>query len=208
MENKIEYVLYESEKNNEFINSLKPIHPAIKKIKRTANGLIMEEFYDFSKFKNIKNLNELSGALKEGEYLIIDLNKVKEENEKTYEEIRETISENHELDNPKKSDRKIGDKLYLIKYDELNKKKIKTNNIVLVQLKMNPDETCTWESISFSSISKNQLNDELEYTYGGFSGLYYLISEELIEELDTYYELSKIEDGKWDIIKLDKGKNK
>ena len=35
MENKIEYVLYENVKDNEYINKIKPIDDADKKIKRT-----------------------------------------------------------------------------------------------------------------------------------------------------------------------------
>jgi len=221
MENTIEYVLYKNVKDNEYINRIRPIDDSVKKLKKTSNGVTMEVFYNFAPYKNIKTLYELSDALKDDEYLIIDLTQIKKDDEqrkdnnKLYDKIKETIDPSviipyvyHDLENKKQS-RPIGEKLYLIKYDELSKA---PSNIVkssiLVQLKMDKDQTCSWESISFSRKHKRQLDDELSYHYGGYSGLYYLIPEEEKDELDSYYEITKVEDGKWDFIKKNKDKSK
>ena len=59
-----------------------------------------------------------------------------------------------------------------------------------------------------SSRHKKELDEDLAYNYGGFSGLYYLIPEEAALELDSYYEITKVEDGKWDFIKKNKDRSK
>lgn len=220
MENKIEYVLYENVKNNEYINKIKPIDDAVKKIKRTENGVTMEIFYNFTPYKNIRTLSELSNALKDGEYLIIDLTQVQKNDEKKspenklYDRIKETIDEKliipyiyHDLDK-KPMKREVGEKLYLIRYDEIGMQQSRIKDNILVQLKMNADQTCEWESISFTSRHKKELDEDLAYNYGGFSGLYYLIPEEAALELDSYYEITKVEDGKWDFIKKNKERSK
>ena len=111
-ENKVEYVLYEAEKGNEYIESISRLSNAVRKIIRTKTGAVMEEFYDFSKYKNVRTLAELSKALEENEYLAIVLD----------ERTRDLVNPNniieyvdHEL---KKTERKvtvreIGDKLYI-----------------------------------------------------------------------------------------------
>ena len=220
MENKIEYVVYENVKNNEYINKIKPIDAAVKKIKRTENGVTMEIFYNFTPYKNIRTLSELSKSLKDDEYLIIDLTQVKKsdekkmEQDKLYDRIKETIDEKiiipyiyHDLDK-KPMKREVGEKLYLIRYDELGKQPTGFKDNILVQLKMNDDQTCEWESISFSSRHKKEIDEDLSYNYGGFSGLYYLIPEEVALVLDSYYEITKVEDGKWDFIKKNKERSK
>jgi len=215
MENTIEYILYEREKNNEFINRLKPIDNAVKKIIKTKDGIKMEVFYNFSKYKNVRTLHGLSESLVEGEYLIIDLTEVQKRDNELYERIKETVDANniipyvyHTLEPQQKPVRAVGEKLYLIKFDDPIRSTIDIRNSRLVQLKVNPDQTCSCEGITFSSISKRQLDEELSYNYGGFSGLYYLIPEEEKENLETYYEITKIEDGKWDFIKKKKERNK
>ena len=219
MVNTIEYVLYKSVSNNEYINKIRPIENAVKKLKKTKDGVVMEEFYNFTPYKNIKTLNELSNALNDDEYLIIDLTQIKKDDEKKnedklYERIKETIDSNliipyvyHELEKTQ-PERNIGDKLYLIRYDEKNKIPTKLKDYVLVQLKMNENETCEWESIMFTSKHKKELDDELNYQYGGYSGLYYMIREEDKDELESYFEITKLEDGKWDFIKKNKNKLK
>lgn len=218
MENKIEYVLYESEKNNEFINRLKPIHSAVKKIKKTEKGVIMEEFYDFSNYKNVRSLEDLSQSLNENEYLIIDLNEIKKEDErlpeqfKLYEKIKETIDINHIIEyiyhDSKKVERPIGEKLYLIKYDDEQVNIINAKQYPLVKVQMHLDETCDWQEIRFTSKHKKEIDEELYYYNGGYSGLYYLIPEKSLDDINEYCEITKIENGKWDFIKKYKGKNK
>lgn len=180
----------------------------------------MEMFYNFTPYKNIRTLSELSNALKDGEYLIIDLTQVQKSDEKKspenklYDRIKETIDEKliipyiyHDLDK-KPMKREVGEKLYLIRYDEIGMQQSRIKDNILVQLKMNADQTCEWESISFTSRHKKELDEDLAYNYGGFSGLYYLIPEEAALELDSYYEITKVEDGKWDFIKKNKERSK
>ena len=57
MENKIEYVLYRNIKHNELVNRIKPIDNAVKKIKKTKTGVVMEPIYNFAPYKNIRTLN-------------------------------------------------------------------------------------------------------------------------------------------------------
>lgn len=221
MENKIEYILYESEKNNEYINKLKPINAAVKKIIRTDNGVIMESFYDFSKYKNVRILSDLSEKMGKNEYLIIDLNQVKSQDElkkeedKLYPKIIGTIQETHIIpyiyhapEKQQTNERQVGEKLCFIKYDDPNKERISLRNSYLVQIKTTPEQTCTWETISFTSKSKRELDQELSYNFGDSSGLYYLISNEEAENLESYYEITKTEDGTWEFIKKYNGKNK
>lgn len=212
MPKEIEYVLYENEKNNEYINALKPINPAVKKIRRTETGAIMEEFYDFSKYRNVRTLSELSKALNEDEYLIIELN----------DEIRKTVDPKNiipyvthepevdiQAEKTATSTKEIGEKLHLVKYGEFNSKDLEygLTQLIPVQIQMNQDGTCDWAIISYNGDSTRQLDEHLAYVYGGFSGVYYTGPKEIIEQSENYYEITKLEEDKWEFIKLSKGKN-
>ena len=95
-----------------------------------------------------------------GEYLIIDLSEVQKRDNELYERIKETVDANniipymyHTLEQQQKPGRAVGEKLYLIKFDDPIRSTIDMRNSHLVQLKVNPDQTCSCEGITFSSIN-------------------------------------------------------
>lgn len=203
MENTRYYVLYEIEKTNEYISSLQKFSPEVKKLVKTEGGCYIEEFYDFSKYKNVQSLDDLSDALKDNEYLVVELNeetkeKVNPDNILTYV-VPARKNERNE------SKRKIGDKLYFVKYKEFSPKGLgKEQDSVPSIVKMNPDETCSIEGFIFSGDSITELESRLQDLYGGYSGVYYLVNDVTVLDkyTDTYYEATKTNEDSWEFIKI------
>lgn len=204
MENTIYFVLYEREKNNEYIKSLQKFSPEIKKLVRTDKGCYIEEFYNFSKYRNVKNLSELSDALNENEHLVVELN------EETKSKVNPDNILSYVIPSRKKeqneSKRKIGDKLYMVKYKEFSMQGLGKDNeaFIPVIVKMNDDETCSIEGFMFTGDSMTQLENNLQEMHGGYSGIYYLIDnlEILNKYTDTYFEATKSNENSWELIKI------
>lgn len=199
------YVTYESERDNNFINSFTKLSPEVQKL--VINGdetYSIDPFISLEKYKYVKSLEELNDSLRPNETLVIEisdenLDKVSRDNIFTY--TKPVKSE-------KKSNYEIGKKTYLVDYDfSLNglSKEEQQSFVPSVLLKRN-DGSYALRQICTITDSIEERRHEIKEGYGGYSDLYFEIKDKKVADqfYDDAYELIKTSSQSWAVVRAPK----
>lgn len=203
------YVKYEDEINNEYINKLKPYDEklnilTIKDGKEVVKPVAENGRWP-SKYKYIKNIYDLNSVLSNQEKLVISVSVDNlDPMSKSYLGINE---ENLFAIHTPDQTYSIGTKNYLVDYDfEFNglSKDVVNSFEPVVALKNDNEETYSIKSVHTITSDIDERREDLKNWYDGISDLYYRTTNSEIAEkfADDIIEFTKVGPNKWLPTKL------
>lgn len=201
------YVTYESERNNPFINQFTKLSSEVQRlIVQKDETILIEPFVNLGNYKNVRSLAELDNCLPNNETLVIEiseknLDKVNKDNIFAYRPVNKEV---------KSTKYEIGKKAYLLPYDYAlgglphEVKNALEPSVLLKKPASDAEESVyVFQPIITITDSIRQRRDYLAEAYGEYSDLYYEVKDSKVVEMFEVdiMELTKVGPQSWIITK-------